>query len=513
MATKFRKHAPVPETARLKNLATGTSEIFKLDPRIISRDPGFNTRYDFGEIQILAEDILANGIQEPLTVRKEGSQVLLVNGDRRLSAVEFLMKNDLWPVDPKNPGFPMPLPCKSEGRDVKPIDRLFMMLSLNSGKPFNMLEKGFAYEKILTEDPDINASEIARRSGETKQAVSNALQLVKHGSPTLIQHIKDGTISPTTAHDIIKSTNGHDEQNEAAEKAIAAATAAGRSHATPKDLPVKPQSKTKKTAPKEDPPVELWNYQPTDDHQWIEGRARSVNKFRALQSIKNGIAILELFAAKDADGFWYAGTNLQTEKIAHNSLPDLTEPGYVDEPGALTAAWKSIGPLLGDHARSASNPEGTLDYLSTLGSQLTARFPTGWDHDNSIFAEAAAESEGFTYIADPNEDDDDGGDDDADETSNDEPGGDDSNRDDSPADPGAYQRLKSAPSSTRDGSIGGPGEGFATPDKRVKNIEKAMDELDRSECDDDRWNTVELVLDYLNGNHTIKTIKDHLKND
>ena len=372
---KFRKAAPVPENGRLKTIAQGTAEVFKLDPRIIRRETGFNPRYDFGEIQILAEDILENGVLEALKVRKDGTSIFLVNGDRRLTAVETLIRNNLWPEDPANPGLPMPVPCTSEGKGIRPVDRLFMMLSLNTGKPFTLLEKGLAYQNILAQCPDINASEIARRSGETKQAVSNALQLVTHGSTTLIAHVKNDDLSATTALEIIKEHKDHTAQDSYLADILAIAKANGRNHATPKDLPPK-------------------------------------------------------------------------------------QPDPAPQP--------------------AASPDPTAN----------------------------------AFIADPTDNDDDDEDDDADPSDpSDESASSDSSTTPSsstPPDPAAYERLKAAPSSNRDGTSGGPGSGFAAPDKRLKNIEELLDELYEDECHPERWSTVEIVLDYLTGNHTIATLKKHL---
>ncbi len=369
-AMKFRKPSPVPENGRLKTIALGTAEVFKLDPRIIRREPGFNPRYDFGEIQILAEDILENGVLEALKVRKDGTSIFLVNGDRRLTAIELLIRNNLWPEDPANPGLPMPVPCTSEGKGIKPVDRLFMMLSLNTGKPFTLLEKGFAYQHILAQCPDINASEIARRSGETKQAVSNALQLVTHASPNLIGHVKNNDLSATTALEIIKEHKDHATQDAYLADLIAIAKANGRNHATPKDLPSR-------------------------------------------------------------------------------------KPGTDSPPAAPSS--------------SPADP--------TAGA----------------------------FIADPTDEDPDPSD-----PSDPSDSSDSSDSSPAPPDPSAYDRLKSAPSSNRDGSSGGPGGGYAPPDKRLKNIEEMLDELYEDQCHPERWSTVEIVLDYLTGNHTISTLKKHL---
>jgi hypothetical protein len=498
---KFKKPAPVPENSRLKAIAVGTAEVFKLDPRIIEREPGFNKRYDFGNITILAEDILANGVLEALKVRKEGPHIYLVNGDRRLTAIRTLLDEGLWPEDPANQGFPMPVPCTSEGRAVKPIDRIFMMLSLNTGKPFTMLEKAYAYQDILAQNPKINASEIARRSGETKQAVSNALQLVTHGSERLLTAVRCDEISATAALEIIKSTKDHPEQDAALTAALTTATSKGRNHITPKDIEPKP--KKDKPATKEHAP--LWEYRYSPDPEWTQGQAFAPTKLRAADSLKHGIAILELTVAKDM-GFYVFGYNLQTEKIAHSERPKIESTTHNEEGIAIVAAWKSLGPILGQFARQSADPMATLAYLESLGHELTATFPTGWDHCNSIFADSDSDTPDPTagaFIADLSDEDEDP----------ENPQSTIHNPQSSPTipDPKAYQNILNAPTSNRDGSgSGGPGSGYASPDKRLKTIEEAMDTLDRDQCHTDRWDTIELILDYLNGNHTIATIKKHL---
>lgn len=371
---KFKPAPQVPEGGRLKSVASGTAEVFKLDPRILSPQDGFNARYDYGDIEALAADIEANGVLETLKVRKEGGKILLVNGHRRLTAIRSLIDAGRWPEDPSNPGHPMPVPCTSEGKGVSPADRIFMMLSLNTGKPFTLLEKGIAYYNIMLQDPEISGAEIARRTGETRQAVSNALQIINHASPTLIEHIKTDRLSATCALEIIKTTNGHDEQNAAADKAIAAANHNGRDHATPKDLPAK------STKPQPEPEPEP---QP--------------------------------FIADISDE--------DDDPSESSDSSDLSDPSESPDP---------------------SDPPAPSDSPST------------------------------------------------------------------PPDPSAFDRLRSASSTNRDGSSGGPGEGFASCDKRLKNIETLLDELYEDECHPARWETVELVLDYLNGNHTIATIRKHL---
>ena len=493
-APKFKAAPPIPEIGRLKDICSGTAEVFKLDPRFIQRDPGFNTRYDFGDISILAEDILENGVLEALKVRKEGNTIFLVNGDRRLTAIKQLISNGLWPADPKNPGHPLPVPCTSEGRDVKPLDRLFMMLSLNTGKPFNLLEKGFAYRKILDDSPDINASEIARRSGETKQAVSNALQIVTLASPALIQHIKDEHLSASTALDIIKVHSDHAAQDAGAAAAIAAAKEHGRDRATPKDLPAKPAKPAAK---------DMWTHAPETCIPDAEGTF-DLPSATFLTEPKFGISKLSLLTGQSPDsGRWFCSFAFQTKKGGKlGQVTTSDTKSFPDENTALRAAWHIVAPLIMEHAKTGAPLMGLAirNMATAAGQALAARFPTGLDADDSLFAGPTPPAPD----ADDNDDDD----------SNviipdpeDEP-----TSKDAPADPDAYQRIKDAKSTNRDGSgsEGGGGSGFATPDKRMKNVEDMLNDLDKESCNQSRWDSFELLLDYLNGAHTVATLKKHL---
>ena len=239
---KFKKPL-LPESAtRLKAFAVTVTDTLYLDPRIIHRDKGFNMRLPLelaANARRLKPDIKAHGVKEALTIRKDGDKVYLVNGDSRLTAVEQLIAEGEWPEDPKNPGFPLPIPCKPEGKEiVTPADRFFLQLSLNNSKDFGPFEKGMVYRAIQEADPSVTGKDIADRTGETKQAVSNALRLVKHASPALVAAIRAGTLADSTALEIIGAAG----ENHAAQDALLAAAASaaashGRDKIMPKDIP------------------------------------------------------------------------------------------------------------------------------------------------------------------------------------------------------------------------------------------------------------------------------------
>jgi ParB-like chromosome segregation protein Spo0J len=495
-AMKFNAAPPISATAPLKDVATGRAEVFKLDPRHVVREPGWNPREDFGDMVAFCANLEANGVMEALTVRKVGEVIYLVNGDRRLTGVEKLMAEGRWPEDPKNPGFPMPVPCTSEGRNVKPLDRIFMMLSLNTGKPFTMLEKAAAYQKALTEESGITDAEIARRSGETKQAVSNALTLVRKGCPALIQFVRDGKLSATTALEIAKAQEDHNEQTAAAKAAIATAKEAGRGHATPKDLPAKAKKDPK-------PEAEMWDYKPSENFSWNAGSAEAPTAIELLGLPKHGITRLAILTSLHENGRWHSSFAFQTKTRGFLGAPCQDTASYLDENAAIIAAWKLLGPIVLDHTKTTPLAATAILTLATKASHaLHARFPTGEDADDSAFQttrpEPDASDDNAPFIADLS----------------DENGSSDDPKSDAPDDPEAYQKLKNANTSNRDGSNSGAGgsggSGFAAPDKRMKNIEEMLDSLSKDECHADRWDTMELVMDYLNGSHTVATLKKHL---
>lgn len=231
---------------RLKDLSLGVADRFKIDPTTIIVEDGFNQRHDFGDLDSLGNDILENGLAQDLIVRVSGTskdKVYLVDGERRLRAILKKIKA----------GHDIPfVTCKSEGAFVKPVDRFFCQLSANTGKPFSLAEKGRVYLRILTENEDLTAAEIARRSQTTKQAVSNALKLVRKGSSDLLALVDAGSLAATTALHIIDQAETPETQATIATTALEQAKESGKDHITPKDLPKK-DSENESPAPEDTP--------------------------------------------------------------------------------------------------------------------------------------------------------------------------------------------------------------------------------------------------------------------
>ena len=123
---------------------TTKSDIYRIDPRNIVVQPGFNSRVDFGDIDELAEQIRENGVLNPITVipfkEEDGSEKYrLVDGERRYRATMKLIEN----------GFDIPrIPSLFQPKATTEEEMLIQQLIRNEGKQFNEYELGIAYNKF-----------------------------------------------------------------------------------------------------------------------------------------------------------------------------------------------------------------------------------------------------------------------------------------------------------------------------------------------------------------------------
>lgn len=196
--------------------------------------PGFNTRllFEEGKIETLAASIQANGFLKtmPLTVEwnPTDGRFEIIHGECRYRAIKLLVSRRI------DPG---PIWCMAESRSTSPVQQLYDQLLTNSGTPFNMLEEGLLFLRIQREEPGTSGAEIGRRTGLTRQAVSNALRLAKHLCTELSDAIVAGRIACTTALEIVNTApEDHAAQAESLAAALAAADSDGKSRVTPKAL-------------------------------------------------------------------------------------------------------------------------------------------------------------------------------------------------------------------------------------------------------------------------------------
>ena len=123
---------------------TTKTDIYKIDPRSIVVEQGFNSRSDFGDITELAAQIKEQGVLNPITVvpfkDADGNEKYrLVDGERRYRATMYLIENGTEVAR---------IPALFASKNLSEADLLMQQLMRNEGKPFTEYELGVAFEKF-----------------------------------------------------------------------------------------------------------------------------------------------------------------------------------------------------------------------------------------------------------------------------------------------------------------------------------------------------------------------------
>lgn len=497
IATATALAAKPAKPRRLEELARGRAGCFPITPSLIQPEPDFNARLDYGDLDVLAADILANGLQQPLKIRKEhGTEdIFLIDGHRRLAAINLLIGKGQWPADKEDPELPAPIECTSEKRGTSPTSRLFMQLSMNTGKPFTFLEEAILYQRILDADATCTMAEIARRTGKTKQAISDSIRLIRDASPAITTAVQQGHIAATTALAIIREATAkspeehHAIQDELLTLARQAAHAAGRpGHIMPKDLahttpphqpPANEDDTTPDTTPATTPPPAAPPATPSFTLAVIDGAPEEpypnttewheTDRFALSHPPEDsGIQLLHLLSSSTREGIFF-GFRIND----HEAMPS---PDIVPADASPLSGFITVLHLALKHAREEA-------HTATLEAALTQAIHAYFPDDGR----PPREPEVITF-ADPN---------------------------------AGYQGIlnagKSKPSSGKGGGTGGNPGGSGKPAphyKHIAKIEKLLDDLDaQSSGQPTRITTTEIVLGVINNERPITDLRKHLTQD
>lgn len=215
---------PVPERATLSKQPEGvvkrTNQFF-IDPKSIIRREGWNPRFEFGEIEALAESIRLLKERDPSTggllndirvKRIDGGKFELVDGDRRLTAIESLMK--------KGETFPIGIPAKLEAKDADDLELLLRTFMANTGKPLLPMEQANAFQRMR--EGGMSLDDIKKATGASIMSIVGAFALLE-GDQAIKDALKDGVITGGMAKDIAVHARGDVvKQKELVEQAKAA---------------------------------------------------------------------------------------------------------------------------------------------------------------------------------------------------------------------------------------------------------------------------------------------------
>lgn len=174
--------------------SVGRDDLLLIPYHKLVEDSAFNPRYDYGEIDELAESIRENGIKAPFKVKKlPDGRFMVRSGHRRFRAVTKLV----------NEGFEVGrIRCILQRSNITEEQELFDLYIDNDGKPFTQLEEGILFRRLLNKN--YTEKEIQIKLGlKNVNKVYNGVRLAD--SPKKIQNsIRENKISETAVLQILK---------------------------------------------------------------------------------------------------------------------------------------------------------------------------------------------------------------------------------------------------------------------------------------------------------------------
>ena len=192
---------------------TTKTDIYKIDPRNIVVEDGFNSREDFGDIDTLAKQIEENGILNPISVvpfkdESGNEKYRLIDGERRYRAVMSLLDRGVT-IDR------IPALFQPKSADQKAL--LVQQIIRNEGKGFNEMELAIAYKKLL--DEGMTKEEIAEKIAGGKHSKVNYCLGHLNRDKRIQKLIADGKVSGVLVRQIY-SAHGKDDKDGAVKELL-----------------------------------------------------------------------------------------------------------------------------------------------------------------------------------------------------------------------------------------------------------------------------------------------------
>lgn len=228
------------KTPGIKDIASGRSDQFAMNPYLIKVKEGFNAREFESQralvkLDELAQSIAQHGVKVALTVFRESGNIYLVDGERRLRAT--LRAIEVYGAKIES------IPVVTEARGDNDASRVVNQFVMNSGEKFTPMEMSVGIKKLMAFGKSI--PDIAKDIGLSVSYVGLLVDL--SALPAKIQSmIGEGEIAATTALKAYRDS-GEDAAKtiETLESGLVVAKAAGRTKVTARSIgPAKTSTKT-----------------------------------------------------------------------------------------------------------------------------------------------------------------------------------------------------------------------------------------------------------------------------
>lgn len=218
----------MPAVAEAAETTKGLKEWRKtrlIHPSQIRRRPGFNKRMDFGDIASLAgsmrvqKEKTGQALLEQIAVQKDKEDpnlYWLVDGDRRLTAAEFLYKNEGYDVGE--------LISKVYDKNEDVYELMATTVTHNESKPFLPIEEAMVYLELKQQGWTLER--ICAHVGKSVMLVQSRINLLEHGAEEVIEQVKSGELQVQVAQEIVRQNKGDkEEQVRLSKKAAGSKTA------------------------------------------------------------------------------------------------------------------------------------------------------------------------------------------------------------------------------------------------------------------------------------------------
>lgn len=134
--------------------------------------------FDDEKIMELAESIKSNGIIQPLILRKDKDEYIIVAGERRWRAAKYIGIKEI-------PSVIMDL-TEKQILEISLIENI-------QREDLNSIEEAIAYKKLIN-DFDLTQEQLSKRIGKSRVAITNTMRLLNL-SEDVQQYIIEGVIS------------------------------------------------------------------------------------------------------------------------------------------------------------------------------------------------------------------------------------------------------------------------------------------------------------------------------
>ena len=212
-----------PHRSLPSGIVAKASGFFNVDPRKITRREGWNTRFDFGDLESLANGIESTLLLDPDSPYNNPIQIRriapsdpraatfdfeLIDGERRFGATEILLARGVE--------FPKGVNAKLVDRTRTDMQNTILMFTANNSKPMLPLEEAAAYKRLRDGEtepvvvPGMTIAQIAKAVGRDEVHVRETLELLEADSE-LQDAVKAGKVAGSTAKLIATVAKGDKE--------------------------------------------------------------------------------------------------------------------------------------------------------------------------------------------------------------------------------------------------------------------------------------------------------------